>query len=80
MATAVTPAALNRASISCTCAASGVVPSAGASAPGRPWPSVPMIAVRRPHRSRHWAIHCAHDVLPLVPVTPTIHSDCDGRP
>ncbi len=46
----------------------------------RPLPSVPTTAARRPQRSRHCAIHCVHDVLPLVPVTPTTHSACDGLP
>jgi hypothetical protein len=26
------------------------------------------------------AIHWLHEVLPLVPVTPQIQSDCEGRP
>jgi hypothetical protein len=39
-----------------------------------------MTAARRPQASTAWAIQCEHEVLPLVPVMPTIHSDCDGLP
>ncbi len=34
-------------------------------------PIVPITAQRRPARVSNWAIHCEHEVLPLVPVTPT---------
>jgi hypothetical protein len=58
----------------------GVCATAGRQRPTNPLPSVPRIAARRPHMSSACAIHCAHDVLPLVPVTPAIHSLRDGVP
>ncbi len=54
------------------CGASGVVKPVCTSWPGKPVPSVPMIAQRLPSAVSAAEIHWLHDVLPFVPVTPTV--------
>ena len=68
------PSRSHCASSSCSTSASGVVFADGSSAPTKPMPSVPMTAARRPQRVERLRDPLAHEVLPLVPVTPTIHS------
>ena len=50
------------------------------SAWGNPLPSVPMMPVWIPCADIRAAIHCVHEVLPLVPVTPQTQIDSEGRP
>jgi hypothetical protein len=48
-----------------------------------PTPSVPMTAVlsaRLPDFASACAAHRAHEVLPLVPVTPTVNMPASGWP
>ena len=47
---------------------------------GKPMPSVPTTAVRAPLSVQACAIHCEHEVLPFVPVTPMVHRRSDGLP
>ena len=67
-------------SVKCSSSASGVVFGSGASAPGKPLPSVPMTPALVPWRPSAAAIHWLHEVLPLVPVTPQTQSASEGRP
>ncbi len=64
----------------CSHTASGVVLPSGSSLPGQPLPSVPTTPQRRPSRVSACAIQWLHEVLPFVPVTPTIHNRALGRP
>jgi hypothetical protein len=57
-----------------------VVFDSAASAPGKPLPSVPTTPVFTPLAPSAAAIHCEHEVLPFVPVTPQVQSDSDGLP
>src|SRR5205807_3768616 len=88
IATPCAPAASSWASERCSATASGVVLSPASNFPGsllpgragKPVPRVPITAVRAPHTPHAWAIQWLHEVLPLVPVTPIVHSFAEGRP
>ena len=45
-----------------------------------PTPRVPMTAVGLPSRDMAWPSQTAHEVLPLVPVTPTVNICASGMP
>ena len=71
MASAWAPASSNSRTSRCSETGSGVVNGLSLNgSSGKPMPIVPITAQRRPARVSSWAIHCEHEVLPLVPVTP----------
>ena len=80
MATASAPASRKSAIVRCTVRLSGVVLRLAERAPGKPIPRVPITPHLRPRVAKARASHWVTEVLPFVPVTPTVHKSSEGRP